>query len=272
MKISILITTILISVASCFGQDKAQKETNKIVEEGKKLYKSEMASWYGTDLFLEKFSDRRSDMGGYFSYNENETAKCIIFSKNEIPKVIGTIVFDSTYNVKTAQVEGLERDFTKNELDLYTIRKEALATITSDTLFKTYQNSILNLVPIITEEAKKVYVLTGPTNNGVVLIGNDYLLRFDKGNNLIGKKRLHKNIIQINYGAERESTTMHSHLPETGDFITSTDICTIMLYEKFAGWNQHLVISKNYVSIWDCKSDLLSTLTKNAWDNINKAK
>jgi hypothetical protein len=38
---------------------------------------------------------------------------------------------------------------------------------------------------------------------------------------------------------------MHSHLPETGDFITPTDICTLMPYEKFANWKTHNVVSKN---------------------------
>jgi len=61
---------------------------------------------------------------------------------------------------------------------------------------------------------------------------------------------------------------MHSHLPETGDFITATDICTLMLYEKFTTWKTHYVISKNYVSIWDCKKDDLVILTMQAWKRI----
>jgi hypothetical protein len=63
-------------------------------------------------------------------------------------------------------------------------------------------------------------------------------LTFDKDNNLISKKQLHKNIIPIEYGKEEEGitieSTIHSHLPETGDFITATDICTLMLYGKIA--------------------------------------
>ena len=82
-----------------------------------------MASWYGTDIFLEKFSDRRENIGGYFSYNENGVSKCIFFSKSDNPKVIGTISFDSTYNVNTVKADGSERDFITNELDIYTIRK-----------------------------------------------------------------------------------------------------------------------------------------------------
>ena len=122
---------------------------------------------------------------------------------------------------------------------------------------------------------KKVYILTGPEQNGVVIFGNDYLMTFDKDNNLIGKKQLHKNIISINYGGKEEEGkeiegTIHTHLPETGEFITATDICTLMLYEKFAKWKQHNVVSKNYLNIWNCLTDQLVVIPMGTIDKINK--
>lgn len=272
MKIFILLIIVLTSFSSLSGQTKIQKETSKIVEEGKTLYKSEMASWYGTDLFLEKLKGKVAIVGGYFSYSEDETSKCIFFSKNENPRVIGTIVFDNTFNLKSAKVDSSEREFTSNETDLYTIRKKALQAVNSDTLFKKYQNTELNLIPLIENKAKKVYVLTGPKTRGVVIFGNDYLLRFDKLNNLVDTKKLHNNIIPIPYTQVADKAGLHSHLSETGDYITATDICTLMLYEKFAKWKQHYVISPNIVSIWDCEKDILATMTKAAWENINKDK
>ena len=270
------ITTILLTLLSLnvFGQDNPTEQSKPIVEEGKRLYKSEMASWYGTDIFLESYKDR-ANVGGYFSYSDGDFAKCIFFSKSDKPKVIGTISFDSTYNTKTAKADLTERDFTTIESDLFTIRKIALTTINSDTLFKTYKNTNLNLIPIINNGEKKVYVLTGPKENGVVIFGNDYLMTFDKNNILIGKKELHKNIISINYGGKEEEGkeiegTIHTHLPETGDFITATDICTLMLYEKFAKWKQHNVVSKNYLSIWNCLTDQLVVIPMGTIDKINK--
>jgi hypothetical protein len=65
-------------------------------------------------------------------------------------------------------------------------------------------------------------------------------------------------------------SAMHSHLPETGDIMTATDICTTMLYEKFAEWETNYVISKKYVSIWDCKSDELVVMTIEAWKKMTK--
>lgn len=63
---------------------------------------------------------------------------------------------------------------------------------------------------------------------------------------------------------------MHSHLPETGDLITATDICTLKLYGKYAQWGQHYVISQENVSIWDCHKQALLVMTRKAWDRISK--
>jgi hypothetical protein len=273
MNKTFLLISALFSL-NVFGQSNPTSEAQPIVAEGKLLYKSEMASWYGTDLFLEKYKDR-GNIGGYFSYTENEIAKCIFFSKADIPKVIGTISFDSTYNLKTAHVNLVERDFNVVEKDLYAIRKIALAEIKSDTLFRTYNNTSLNLIPLIRGGDKKVFVLTGPKNNGVVIFGNDYLLTFDINNKLIAKKQLHKNIIPVYFGGDDSENNnsigaMHSHLPETGDFITATDVCTLMLYAKFANWEQHIVVSEKYMNIWNCKTDQLVVLPKDVVDKIDK--
>ena len=135
--LTIILTLLTVSV---FGQKNPTEEAQPIVAEGKLLYKSEMSSWYGTDLFLENYKNR-DNFGGYFSYSDNEISKCIFFSKSDNPKVIGTISFDSTYNVKTAKTDLTERDFTAYENDLYAIRKIALSEANSDTLFKTYKNT-----------------------------------------------------------------------------------------------------------------------------------
>lgn len=269
--LTFILTLLSLSV---FGQNNPTEEAQPIVAEGKLLYKSEMASWYGTDLFLENHKEREN-IGGYFSYTDNELSKCIFFSKADKPKVIGTISFDSTYNTKTANVDLTEREFTKTENDLFEIRKLALSEINSDTLFKTYKNTNLNLIPLIDGHDKKVYVLTGPQNSGVVIFGNDYLLTFDNNNKLQIKKQLHKNIIPVYYGGKEEEGkqtvgAMHSHLPETGQFITATDICTLMLYEKFAKWEQHNVVSEKYLNIWNCKTDQLTVIPMDVVDKINK--
>lgn len=271
-NLTIILTLITVNV---FGQKNPTEEIQPIVEEGKLLYKSEMASWYGTDLFLGNYKNREN-IGGYFSYIDKDIPICVFFSKVENPKVIGTISFDSTYNISTAKIDLKERDFTKVENNLYQIRRITLEELNTnaDGLFKFYQNTDPNIIPLIIGEEKKVYVLTGPKQNGVVIFGNDYLLTFDKNNKLATKRQLHKNIIPIEYGKAEEGKdvvgTMHSHLPETGEFITATDICTLMLYAKYAKWKTHNVVSKEYLNTWNCETNTLTVIPMDTIEKINK--
>ena len=235
-----------------------------------------MASWYGTDLFLENYKNQ-SNIGGYLSYSEKDVSTCIFFSPGEAPKVIGTIVFGEDYNVKTARLDLKEREFTAGEKDLFQVRSAALKIINSDTLFKTFENTNLNIIPIISNGERKVYVLTGTQKSGVVIIGNDYLITFDENNQVNSKKALHANIIPIETTQQTEPGTeafgtMHSHLPETGDFITPTDICTLMLYAKFTNWKQHIVVSEKYMNIWNIKDNHLIVVPREVEKGSSKKK
>ncbi len=179
---------------------------------------------------------------------------------------MATISFDKTFNINTAIIDTTERLFTKYENDIYTIRQSAINEINSDKLFKHYQNSNLNLIPLIDGKSKRVFILTGPQKTNVVIFGNDYLLTFNKKNKLVSKKQLHQNIIHLNYSDDgkmdsiKVESTMHTHSAKTGDLITSTDICTLMLYEKFANWKSHIVVGKHSMSIWTCESNTLGVI------------
>ena len=43
-----------------------------------------------------------------------------------------------------------------------------------------------------------------------------------------------------------------------------------MLYEKFAKWKQHIVVSEEFVSMWNCDTDTIFVITRKAWDKIAK--
>ncbi|MDU1890258.1 MAG: hypothetical protein E6767_06170 [Dysgonomonas sp.] len=274
MKKIFLILFTLISLNS-FSQADLNKIAKGITEEGKKLYQLEMAAWYGSDIFRENFNGPEQ-IGGYFSYMDSKTPKCLFFSREETPNVIGVISFNDIQIAETANIDFKKREFKSFEKDIYSIRQRALAEIQQDTiLFKTYTNTSLNLIPIISGGEKKVYVLTGPRNPGVILFGNDYLLTFNKQNNLIKKEKLHQNLIPVEFNLDSDKTVIgafHSHSSESSEFITPTDICTLMLYAKFAGWKSHHVISKDYVSIWNCENETLEIMNREDFDKMNENK
>ena len=106
MKKLYLVLTIL--SISTFAQKNLNKEADKIVAEGKILYKSEMASWYGTDIFIANYP-QRENISGYFSYIDEGVPKCIFFSGEN--KVIGTVAFPTNYEPKDAKLDLKERVF-----------------------------------------------------------------------------------------------------------------------------------------------------------------
>lgn len=245
---------------------------DEILAEGWLLYKSEKASWHGTDIFMEKYPEKRSSIGGYFSYTEDNVNKCIFFDKEDNPNVLATIAFDDNFKVDAAKIDAAPRKLTSGEADLYIMRKNALAEINKDTVFKMYENTNFNIIPLVIKKKKKVYVLTGPTQNGIVIFGNDYLIGFDNKNNVKDVKRLHANIIPIemNYEGGEVVETIHSHTDKTGHLITATDICTLLLYTPYTHWKNHTVISSKNVSIWDVSKKELLVLTREAWEKISK--
>ncbi|WP_026990222.1 hypothetical protein [Flavobacterium subsaxonicum] len=248
-----------------------EKEKQEIMKEAKLLYNSERASWSGTDIFMAKFPEKREKMGGYFSYSQGNQHKCVFVDNQASPNVLATILFDDGFVIEASKTDTVSRKLTPLESDLYTIRQKALAEVRTDTLFKHYKNTSLNLIPIIHNNKKKVYMLTGPSATGVVIFGNDYLVEFDKNNAIKSKKVLHKNIIPINYtDNEGEISTIHNHTKETGYLPTATDICTLLLYAQYTHWQQHYVISKKYISIWDCNKEEFFVMTTEAWEKISK--
>ena len=254
------------------------KIADSITNEGKAMFRSEWASWYGTDIFMAQYKDGRALSGGYISYDTGHGLNNVFFSKGDDPKILATISFGYDFNSKNYKLDTSSRKFTSLESELFAIRKTAIKEVNKDTLFKYYKNTNLNFVPLISKNSKKVYIITGPDVAGVVVFGNDYLIDFDQSNNIVSKRKLHKGIIPIQYGKSSPDSnktvlaSMHTHLPQFDEFITATDICTLMLYEKFTTWNQCIVVSKNYFSIWDCKKNLLAILTKEAWQKINGIK
>jgi hypothetical protein len=270
----LIIIVVLFFAINAFSQPiDLVKKAQEITEEGKSLYKLEMAAWHGTDIFLESFKGK-TRVGGYFTYMEKDTPKCLFFSKGDNPKVIGVVSFGDIKVVETATIDFKERDFKQNEKELYTMRTTALQEIQQDTLFKKYTNTNFNLIPAIYKGKRKVYVLTGPAKEGVVLFGNDYCLAFDKQDNLIEKKGIHRNLIPIKFEMEEQDeskkmvASIHSHTAGTSEFITPTDICTLMLYGKFTGWKCHIVISENYVSVWDCINESLVIMTVEEYERM----
>ena len=249
----------------------AQKNTLKhiadsIKAEGEMLYHSEWASGHSTHIFASGFGEKKLLSGGYFSYEDKKGMTTIFFSKNENPVVIATVKFAHGIDTTT-------RKFTEIEKEFYTIRSKAAQAVLNDTLFKFYQHTRLNLVPIIKNGIKKVYIITAQTSPDEVLLGNDYLINFSKDNDIVNKKKLHNNLIPLGNGGKEEiEASSHQHLGETSPFITATDICAFKLWKEKNTCVISFVVSAGYISVWYFDDESLEIFTQAEWGKIMKKK
>ena len=111
----------LFILATClFGHAFAQQKdlvkiADSISNEGNALYKSEFASWYGTDIFVEKCKNRRANAGGYLSYDNGSGLVNIFFTKEPAPKVLSTITFGYDLDFHNYKLDTTDRAFTETE-------------------------------------------------------------------------------------------------------------------------------------------------------------
>ncbi len=269
-KFFAIITLIITTTTFSFGQ-----KTDEILEEGKLLCRLEKASWYGTDVFLDKFSHKMNMVGGYLSYqNENNQIINIFFEKDNPTHILARFEFDGFPQKNLTRIDTLNHIATPTEIDLITIRQDATQTISQNEggFFSFYENTSFNVIPLIYKGKKKVFILTGPKVSNAVIIGNDYLLTYNNKNKLVKKEKLHNSLLQYQYKSDdpenKMSSTFHSHT--LSDLITSTDICTLLLYKDYVEWKQHYVISGKYVSIFDLNKESLVVMKRKDWDKITE--
>ncbi len=275
MKRLLTLIVLIAGTLAMRGQEVAlTKEMTAAVEEGKLLYRSEMATRNGLSIAMRQ-GLVQSQIGGFFSSFSNDTTTFICYSKESPPQVVGSVSFDSTFSTRKAIVNLTERDLTKLEKDLYLMNVQAISLAQSNPLFKAYEKTTVRFIPIINQGKKKVYLLTEPLRKGEVIFGNDYLINFDGSTGIGSFKRLHNNIIFIEYGKDslktgKQEEYLHSHNATTGDLITATDVCTLMMYGKTAKWKQHLIVTPTYVYDWNCLTNKVTVLLREAIEKPNE--
>lgn len=269
MKKLILVVSTLLFPIILFSQEYDKTKVDSILKEGFYLYKSEAASWAATDLLLRNEKDIQKDVHGYISYISGDTVKTIFITGDTPPKIILTYYFDTTMKVSFCKQDKIQRSPTILENDLISIRNDALYRINGDNkgFYRVYPQTSLNLIPIIYSAINKVIVLTGPQENGVVPFGNDYVLYYAKNGDYIKQEKIHNSYIPTPAGNKNKSVLQAVHSHVLNDYISSTDICSVLLYKRFITWNQLIVMGRNFTSIWDVQSNKLKIITTKEFIN-----
>ncbi len=272
MKKLILFFVLFSQIA--FSAEVINKDSiaNLILKEGKLLYHLEKASWNGSDLFLNIYTEKIDSIGGYVSYfTDNNKIINLFYSKYDTSQILIRMYFDSIPKDVPFKTESVTSKATKFENDLITMRMKVFRQIyeARDTSFKHYENANFNIIPVIRNNKKEVFVLTAPIGDSTILIGNDYLINFSQNNEILKKESLHNSMISLPIkGTNKIESTLHSHI--LSDFINSTDICTLLLNKEFVQWKSHIVMSKDYFSVFNLKDETLSIFTKEEFNALKK--
>ncbi len=267
----LILALLLIASSLAFSQN---KKSEKILNEGKLLYRLEKGSWYGTDDMLARFKTKRDSVGGYLSYETaDKNINTIFFSRFDNDRILIRYAFDSMPKPQPIKIDTINQKATELEKNLIKIRQDAKdrAFSEKDTFFSFYENTLYNFIPVVTDKERNVFILTGTNALKAVLIGNDYKLSYNRKFEFERKEKIHNSILQFPFASEEEDeektiTTFHSHV--ITEYISSTDICTLLLYKDFVDWNQHIVISEKEVSIFDLEKESLFTMKREAWEKI----
>lgn len=268
----LFILFFLFSDLSVFSQN---KETDQILEEGILLYRLEQGSWYATDDMLSRYESIKDSLGGYVTYlNENDKIVTVFFGRHNLDEVMIHYEFDKDPIPIPTKVDDNRRQVTQLEKDLIEIRQKAIkeAYSSNNDFFIHYENTSFNFISLIQGKKRNVFILTASTIPNTVLLGNDYKLTFNNKNVLTKKEQLHKSLLSFSFGDKDQeqysNDSFHTHV--NTKYITSTDICTMLLYQYELKWKKHTVISKDMVTIFNIKDGSIITLTRKVWDKITQ--
>ena len=252
-----------------------EKVAAQTLQEGKTLYYSERASWVATDIFLASIADR-AVLGGYLSYVTGDSVRTLFFTRADSPNAAPQVLGDFTFPQKDIRLETARRSYTRPptpaEQRLFSLRQKVMAELrTGKVLGEPYRvpaKCNLNMV-VLADEQLRAYLIVGPKENQVVPIGGDYLLTFNKKDQLVEAQKLHNSYLpfQVNPKQTNIAGGVHTHLP-AHPYITPTDICSLLLYNHLYPMSQHIVLGDKYVSLFSIKSGDLVIMDRKDFERI----
>ena len=165
----------------------------------------EKGAWYGSDHFMANFPNKIESYGGYVSYKgKGNKIFTTFFDKNNPGEILVRYEFDEIPGVEPIKIDTVQKNATQLEKDLHQLKKNAIETIRNDKdeFYVLYENTNYNFISLIKNKERKVFILTATNEDGSLLLGNDYLLEFDKKNVLKKQSKIHNSLIEIPYKSE----------------------------------------------------------------------
>jgi len=273
MKQIISILILITFSLNVTAQVDLELESNNILTEGIMLYKLEKAAWQSTDTL--KTLIEATDITGYVALFNNDKINVLYYKalSDTSYNILHTIEFDTTFNVNFLNVNNNIRKPNQLELEYINLREGAYGILSHfDGMYGTYRNTNKNIIILRVNDNFTIFSTTGTTETGIIPLGNDFEFSsnlHEKNMDYVGK--IHSNYIplSVNNLPENVAATMHNHSWQSSKFITSTDICILLLYRDFIPVKKHIVFSRRYVSIFDIENCQLEIMTKKDYNKLS---
>lgn len=247
MKQALSPVFIFLSIA-VFSQDLDQI-SNQILSEGIELYRNEHASWISTDSVPE---EDKALINGYFTYwNGNNYISIYVDSTDQI--ALYQFFFQPAEGIELTLIKTLKNvPLTGLERNILSVRKKAIG-IASWWYQQFGYDQIVNPNAIIyrTSPQFEVYVIPGAKQSGLLPIGGDMRMVFKPDGELGKMDAIHNNLIPFEIETHEEIVYLaHEHRGKrlAKEYITATDVCTLLLYREFLKEEKHLTVHKKFVS------------------------
>jgi hypothetical protein len=244
------------------AQDEFETEKKKILEEGFLLFKLRKAETNS----IEKLGRPKSyeECVTYF----NKDSLVTVFYKKKASELIydiyQTVIHDTTIELKFILSRVTNRMPTQEELELITLKEENKQSMYP--LDFSPQNIGRYVVLYKKEDYYLIYCMKFDLNDNVLPLGGDYCFKKKYSDKYYSLPDLfHKNYIPIDMTtAPKDSAvaSMHNHLGSTSNYITPTDICTLLLYKDKNPFKEHYVISNRHISKFNTQDRSLIIMKK----------
>lgn len=268
--LSFLLLLLTLYYAEAKSQIDLQSESKKILTEGLKLYKLEKSAWIASDSTENK--PKEEYITGFVSYFNKDNINVLFYKKisDDTYSVLYTFYFKNLTDVSYINYNNETRNPTDKEL-MYIQLKEGTFDLLEnfDWLYAKQENTGKNISIYKEKGIYKIFVMTGSNEYGIIPLGKDLEFKCLEDQSVIELVcRLHQYYLPIDINDIKKDTksTLHHHSDKSSQFITSTDICTFMLYKDMSNIKEHKVISADYVSVFNTQKLTLLIFKKSEYN------
>lgn len=263
--VSLFLISILFSLTS-FAQQKVQitpKMRIEVAYEGITLYQIETLVQASADYIWDN-ADMRV-LKGYVAFKENNVFYCIYWNgAYDNLEVMHAFSTSDPEDATLLRVNNQHRVMTPIEQKYYDMKMQALTFIKGDAeMFNAPNGLRLNINFVKASDRIKGFIMPYTTQDSLIPLGNDYIINFTKGGEMIDYDVIHADFQEIDVtklkkDADGTIKTVQSLNNSQVPHISQTEICNLLLYSPYHEAHEHYVVSDQYVSIFYLENKILS--------------